>query len=132
MSDELWLAVIQAAASILTVAITVLVPLILNTLRKKYGQEIAANKDAQIEHAAREAVLFVKELAAAKLKAQVLPMQPPPPGAMTPAEKLSTAISSVVEAKPELSRDEAHRKVVVAMAQVGEGAAANPQPAPGS
>jgi hypothetical protein len=130
MSDELWLAVIQAAASILTVAITVLVPLILNTLRKKYGQEIAANKDAQIEHAAREAVLFVKELAAAKLKEQFVKASPP--GSMTPAEKLSTAISSVVEAKPELSRDEAHRKVVVAMAQVGEGAAVNPPPAPRS
>lgn len=123
MSDELWLAIIQAAASILSVAITVLVPWLLATLRKKHGLEIKAAQEAQFEHVAREAVLVVKELAAAHVKANRAPM--------TPEEKLSTAISTVQEALPEKARTDIERKVIAAMPQMGEGAAVNPPTAPG-
>jgi hypothetical protein len=124
MSDDLWLAVIQVFGSILTILVTVLVPLILNMLRKKYGLEIKAAEDAQIEHAALEAVRIVKELSAAKVKANR--------GPMTPQEKFSTSVSTVIEAVPSVVRETAERKVIAALSKAGEGSAANPQPAPGS
>lgn len=125
MSDELWLAVIQAAASILTVAITVLLPMLLVTLRQKKKLEITAAEEAQLEHAALEAVMVVKELAAARVKKHGAAM------AMKPGEKLSTAINTVTEALPDKPRADVERKVTAALVKVGEGAAVNPQPAPG-
>lgn len=124
MSDELWLAVIQGAAAVLVSAMAVLVPLLVNSVRKNTNLQITAAQEAQFEHVAREAVLIVKEMAAAKVKANR--------GAMTPAEKLSTAISTVQEALPDKTRQDIERKVIAAMPQVGEGAAVNPPQAPGA
>lgn len=128
MSDELWLAIIQVCGSVLSIAVTVLLPLLIATLRQKKKLEITAAQEAQLEHAAREAVLIVKELAAAKLKEQKAAGQTPVP--MTPAEKKTTAISTMVEALPNTTREDAERKVIAAMPTVGEGAAANPPQAP--
>lgn len=116
--NELWLAVIQAAAMVLTPVIGALLALLIATVRAKYKLEVTAAQEAQLEHAALEAVRVVAEFAAAKVKAGR--------GPMLPVEKFGTAVNTVIEAVPTAKREDIERKVTAALTKAGEGSAVNP------
>lgn len=86
----------------------------LTQLARKYGYQVSAERHAQLEAIARQAILVVEEKASAIVKARL--------DAMSPGEKLSGAIELVVAKVPGVSRDEA-AEIIHAQLPVVRGAA---------
>jgi light-regulated signal transduction histidine kinase (bacteriophytochrome) len=86
----------------------------LTQLARKYGFQVSAERHAQLEAAARQAILVVEEKAAAALKARA--------AKLSPAEKLEGAVAIVLQKMPGITADEA-ADIVHAQLPVVRGAA---------
>jgi iron-sulfur cluster repair protein YtfE (RIC family) len=109
--DEIIQHVIQVAG----VALAGLLTAVLVRLFKKFGIDLDAQKQAQLEYYAKQAVLRVEELAAQQLRKYQQ--------SLTSEAKLSKAVSDVVEHVPRATREQAADAVHAALPQVGLGAA---------
>ncbi len=85
-------------------------------LLQRFGIALDVERQQQLESAARAAVLRIEELAASTAKSQLR--------SWTGPEKLSAAITDVVERIPRVDRGEAERIIQAVLPSVGIGAAA--------
>jgi hypothetical protein len=114
--DTLFDELIRQGLGVLGTALTaVLVALAIKALQR-IGISLDAERAAQLEYTARQAVLAVEERAAAYAKAHVTKM--------LPAEKMRQAIIDVTNRIPNVDDLEARRVIEAVLPQVGAGAAA--------
>lgn len=112
MFDALIDQVMQALGVVLAGA---LVALVIQILRK-IGITLDADKQAQLEYFAKQAVLRVEEYAATYAKKKLV--------GLTESQKFSMAVTDLIEKVPRVDRVEAERIVTAVLPQLGIGAAA--------
>ena len=95
-----------------------LVGLVLEKLRQRYNLQISAAQQQRLEEAARAAVAYAEERAAAAVKANLVKI--------TGREKLDLALAFLLQQTPKLSREQADALVHAALGKsFGLGASKN-------
>lgn len=108
-----------------------LIVLVLKRLAKRIGLDLDAKQEAALEHAVRQAILRVEELAAQQFRKRTEgggPLSVLEAGGAKPwpsgREKLHAVIADVKEANPQLQIAEIERVVHAQLPQLGVGALA--------
>ena len=101
--------------ALIALAATALTGMIVR-LFQKVGLALDADRTAQVEYWARQAVLYAEERAAAQIGSSIVKW--------SPGAKLEAAVAQLMSKAPRITREEAEAIIHAALPQVGLGAAA--------